>query len=397
MRVAYITNARLPAERANALQTVRMCAALAEAGVRLTLYYPARNNSSQFKDVDARDYYGVPHSFNLERVWCVDWFHFSGGSAFLERPIFLWQTFTFAWALVGRLRQSPADVYYSRDLFVVTLLVLLMPGLRDRMFFEMHTFPGSGLGRWLHKAVLSRIGGTVAITTILQERLAALGIAAQRIRVAPDGVDLRHYAGLTKAEARARLNLNSSQKLIVYTGHLYAWKGVDGLAEAIALLGPTVQGLLVGGTPADLERLQVLAAVHQWTNLQFVGPVPPSMVPIYQVAADVLALPNSARSEISRSYTSPLKLFEYMAADQPIVASDLQSLREVLRDGENALLVRPDDPAAMAGAIKRLLTDRVLSQRLADIAKQDVMAYTWTARAKTMLGFMNEMLAKEAS
>ena len=59
--------------------------------------------------------------------------------------------------------------------------------------------------------------------------------------------------------------------------------------------------------------------------------------------ADVLALPNPS-SAISREFTSPLKLFEYMASGRPIVASDLPSLREVLADGRNALLVEPATP-----------------------------------------------------
>ena len=66
-----------------------------------------------------------------------------------------------------------------------------------------------------------------------------------------------------------------------------------------------------------------------------------------------------------RDITSPLKLFEYMAAGRPIVASDLPSIREVLRDGVNALLVPPGDPVAMAAAIARLLGDRALAARLA--------------------------------
>lgn len=396
MRVAYITNARLPAERANALQTIHMAAALAEAGTELTLYYPARQNLPQFEGVDARDYYGVPHTFQLESVWCVDWFHLSGGSALVERPIFFWQTFTFAWALAGRLRVRPADIYYSRDLFVLTLLVLLLPHLRQQMFFELHTFPGSGPGRWLYGVILRRIGGTITLTSILKERVMALGIAAQMILVAADGVDLRPYEGLTKTQARAQLKLEPAQRLVVYTGHLYAWKGVDVLAEALGSLGAAVQGLFVGGTPNELQRLRALLAANGWTNQTLVGPVPPQQVPLYQAAADVLALPNSGKAEISRSYTSPLKLFEYLAAGQPIVASDLPSLREVLQDGETALLVPPDDPQALAQAIGRLLADPALTQRLVAHARAAVQAYTWTARASQVLSFVRSKIMKKA-
>jgi glycosyltransferase involved in cell wall biosynthesis len=98
---------------------------------------------------------------------------------------------------------------------------------------------------------------------------------------------------------------------------------------------------------------------------------------------DVLVLPNTA-THISARYTSPLKLFEYMAAGRPIVASDLPALREVLTDGENALLVEPGNAAQLADAIGRLLHDPELAQRLAAAAWRDVQAYSWDRRAERL-------------
>jgi glycosyltransferase involved in cell wall biosynthesis len=393
MRLAYITNARLPAERANALQTVHMCAALAGTGAEVTLYYPARRNLPQFAGRDPRDYYGVPHSFDLAPVWCLDWFHLGGRRAWLERPIFLWQTLTFALALAARLWRAPAGLIYSRDIFVLALVLLALPGARRRMFFEAHTFPGSAPGRWLHRILLGRIGGTVAITAGLRDRLAGLGLPVSRLCVAPDGVDLGRYPGLSRAEARARLGLDPAGALVVYTGHLYEWKGAQVMAEAAARLGPSVRGLLVGGLPADVARLRAAAASRGWTNLDLLGQLPPEQAPLYQAAADVLVLPNSARSEISRTYTSPLKLFEYMAAGRPIVASDLPALREVLNPG-NALLVPPDNAEAISEACRHLLSDPALAERLAGQARRDVAQYTWDARAEHVLSFVTGVLTR---
>ncbi len=100
--------------------------------------------------------------------------------------------------------------------------------------------------------------------------------------------------------------------------------------------------------------------------LSGIAPAPlPAQVPLYLASADVLALPNSGREAISRRHTSPLKMFEYMAAARPIVASDLPSLRETLTDGENALLVPPEDPEVVEAAIRRTLADDALVNRAA--------------------------------
>jgi len=105
----------------------------------------------------------------------------------------------------------------------------------------------------------------------------------------------------------------------------------------------------------------------------------------------VALLPNQARVIVSGGtvdigrWTSPLKLFEYMAAGRPIVASRLPVLEEVLADGLNALLVDPSAPDDWAVQIRRLIDDPMLAQQLAMTAHRDfVQKYSWTARAMRM-------------
>jgi glycosyltransferase involved in cell wall biosynthesis len=96
-----------------------------------------------------------------------------------------------------------------------------------------------------------------------------------------------------------------------------------------------------------------------------------------------VTLPNP-RSAISSAFTSPLKLFEYMASGRPIVASDLPSLREVLRHEENALLAEPGNPQALVAGIQRIKDDAALGQRLAAQARADVAQFTWARRAERL-------------
>jgi glycosyltransferase involved in cell wall biosynthesis len=169
---------------------------------------------------------------------------------------------------------------------------------------------------------------------------------------------------------------------------------VDVLLEAIARL-PRARGLIVGGHSAepDLARTKSVAERLGITGrVTFTGLVEPAHVAQLLTQADVLVLPNPA-SAISTWYTSPLKLFEYMAAGRPIVSSDLPSVREILRDGVNALLVPPGDPVALASAIDRLLTNPELAARLAHAALDDVPKYSWERRAELLEALFTETIA----
>ena len=172
---------------------------------------------------------------------------------------------------------------------------------------------------------------------------------------------------------------------IGYAGHLYPWKGVDLVIEAVAAL-PDTRGLIIGGHEKEPDLARVKAFAEQLncaSRVTFTGLIPPAEVAARLREADVLTLPNPS-SAISSEFTSPLKLFEYMASGRPIVASDLPSLREVLKDRENALLVEPGNPQALTAAIERIKNDAALGRRLAAQAMRDVRQFTWARRAERL-------------
>jgi glycosyltransferase involved in cell wall biosynthesis len=229
----------------------------------------------------------------------------------------------------------------------------------------------------------------IAISAGLRDDLLALGVPPERLLVAPDAVDPARFSALpARQAARAALGLPPHGPIVTYTGHLYPWKGAHTLARAARHLPPDALVCIVGGTPADGAAFRAFLERKGLSGVHLAGYVPPAEVPRWLAAADVLVLPNSGTEAISARYTSPLKLFEYMAAGRPIVASDLPSLREVLADGQNAVLVPPDDAPALAGAIRSLLADPARAARLAAQGRADVAGRTWDARARAIAGFV---------
>jgi glycosyltransferase involved in cell wall biosynthesis len=207
-----------------------------------------------------------------------------------------------------------------------------------------------------------------------------------RVAVVPDGTRLVP-PGTRPARPLAPFT-------VAYAGHLYAWKGVDVLLEAIARV-PDVRCLIIGGQEKepDLDRLRTLATrLGIEGRVAFRGHVPPWAVPDALAQADILALPNPA-SAISTHSTSPLKLFEYMAAGKAIVASNLPAVREVLTDEVTALLVTPGDREALAAGVRRLMGDAGLRGRLADAALEAVAEYSWDRRAERLEALFTEVLA----
>ena len=396
MRITYFADVRFPLERANGIQTMETCHAMAVRGHDIDLIVRPDTESP------ARDpfaYYGLPPNPKLR----ID-------RAPVEGPALARRLGYMAFALGRALGTSRADVLLTRDLGVASLLLAVPRALRPPVVYESHGYapdvaaalpdlvatatpPSARKLRRLAKRearVWRGADGYVTITAALRAELEARHGARARLAVIPDGVRIDAARGLREALEGQRI----AEPVVAYAGHLYPWKGVDVLLEALAHVSKA-RGLIVGGhaKEPDLARLKALAAgLGIGDRVTFAGMVEPAHVARFLSQADVLALPNPA-SAISTRFTSPLKLFEYMAAGRPIVASDLPSIREVLHHEVDALLVAPGDPAAMAAAIERLITDPALSARLAAAALAAVPAYSWDRRAERLEALLNDMVS----
>ena len=227
-----------------------------------------------------------------------------------------------------------------------------------------------------------QLDGFVAITHGVEESLREIFQIQVPIEVIPDGVNLPFF---TRERPRPKNNK------IIYVGQLYPWKGVGTLIESIRYLSEG-ELHLVGGADEQVQKLkESLLPKGIQGRVFFYGQLPPNLVRAHLMEAAVAVMPLTQQNMISARFTSPLKLFEYMAARVPIVASDLPSVREILTNGVNALLVSPDDPQALAKGIKQILKDDEMAERLSQKASQDVSLYSWDKRGERIIRFLRSL------
>ena len=391
MKILYVTEARLPTEKAHGIQISKTCEALARAGADVTLIHPWRLQVNEdLKDKDAWTAYGIERNFRIVTLPCIDllWLeHVLHTSLLFAYPIM-----TISFGIIATLYAllSGISSIYSRHFLTVALLTPLRLLSKKRLFYEAHDFPTAGLMKRFKGAILSRIQGTVVITERLSELYRELGVEKEGLLVASDAVDIERFSGADPVGIRKDLQLPEDTRIVCYTGNLYRWKGVHTLALSEMHLPPDCHIIIVGGSAADhnITEFKEFIESEGIENVTVTGFIPHDRIPGYLADTDVLVLPNSAQETMSREYTSPLKLFEYMASGKPIVASDLPSLREVLNE-DNALLVEPDDPRILARGIMQLLEDEELANALADQAFINVQEHSWENRAKKILAFID--------
>jgi glycosyltransferase involved in cell wall biosynthesis len=150
-----------------------------------------------------------------------------------------------------------------------------------------------------------------------------------------------------------------------------------------------------GGEPETVKEWRDKIAIEGPGNLTLLGFVPNERLPIIQAACDILLLPHerhvsaSSGGDIAR-FTSPMKLFEYLATGRAILSSDLPVLREVL-DEQVAVLVPPEDFLAWSRSLQELSVDHSRRKILGDAARALAQQYSWKARAeRTLVGIEND-------
>lgn len=363
---------------------MKMCQALGTAGHDTTLYatYPKKIEPDQPQDPFI--YYGVERTFSINYTTLST---HPGGSYY----------YAFVSAYKA-LRSKPTLVYGRNPLGCLfsalrgypTALELHMPNEQGRPLVAF------ALGLLFR---LPAFKALIVITDTLRKHYeSAWPFLKDHIIVAPDGAD-----PIDPNLEPVSLTFKGERPQIAYVGHLYHGKGAELVAE-VAELVPEFDFHIVGGTECDLERWR--RDKNLPSNLKLHGYIPHKDVPTYLLAFDTLLLPNQPCVHIGGGstdigeWTSPLKLFEYMASGRPIICSDVPVLQDIAHHNVNMLVCRHDRAEDWAEALRYLADHPEVGSRLAAEAQSELInVYSWQARARTLImkiahNFQSSPLAK---
>lgn len=271
----------------------------------------------------------------------------------------------------------------SRKLGIPFVLEVNADLLEQRKFKGI---PEKGLRRlfaiWATRMCFNSAAQIICISPRLKEHLnTKWNIDESKLSVLPIAADVEAFKPNDNSETvRKSLGL-TTEPVVMWVGGFYPWHDLDLLIKSFTqVLQRHTDAKLVlvgdGQTRPSVEQMVEKCGIQQ--SVIMIGAIAHADIPETLSIADIAVVPSAPVPASQGGTGTPLKLFEYMAAGKPIVATALNHAAEVIRDGHNGLLVEAGDVNRFAEAILTLLNDPVERGRLGQNArKQAVELYSW--------------------
>jgi glycosyltransferase involved in cell wall biosynthesis len=388
MHICYITQAGFDdpgAENTHATEVIRH---LVKAGVRVTVLHPSRHASVRSLGADERKPSVV--RFGLRRIWFQMWLFFV-----------LWR------------RPGDVDAIYVRQAALMLIPALLRRRLGVPIVAEFNTCFGTRenargipvllrLLRIIERRGLKEYDRIIVISSQLKTIITdEYGTPPGRIEVVHNGTNLDLMRPLPKIECRRALQLPEHAFVVAFVGHLYPWQGVSQLIDAVAELDRAASGdvhLVIAGTSRDLVRYEAQASVLGLERrVHFLGAVDYERVPAIISAADVAAAPGDPTESTNYRIRSPLKVYEYLACGRPVIAGELESLRELFSGDPVGFLIGPGNTTHLVTAINTLRLDPGLAERMGSNARRIAdRSLSWSAVAERLIAILRSAASDSA-
>ncbi len=250
---------------------------------------------------------------------------------------------------------------------------------------------------WLAKSIENRIfsstRGIILTTRELEEYVLGNGGNKERVWVNPDGVDVdKFHPGISGEKIREKYNLQD-RIVVGFVGTIGHWHRVDlllSVAREVVRKEPRVHFLIVGGA-ASLASLKEYAVKKKLNGVvTFTGNVPYQEVPYYIAAMDITVLPGTD------IYSSPIKIFEYMAMGKPVIAPRIGQLEEIISDGREGFLIEQGNKNQLQECIIKLAGSKILGKEMGQRGRSKVeKEYTWRKNGEKICSIYEKLLTEE--
>jgi glycosyltransferase involved in cell wall biosynthesis len=376
VKLLYLHNTALDSKKANVIQVINMCQAFAQLGLDVTLALPKPKEQNTPTSDSYTTQLGQKPEFKVLEFT---------KHTFLNRFQILGNYFSAR----SILKSVNADLLFVRD----PLLFYL--GLQNDFptIFEAHNITlhdNKYFSRFWERLLFSQISNLnfikfITISQALANKWKEKGITEERLLILHGGFDPKIFGNLkTFEEARREIGIPISKKVITYAGSLYQDRGI----ERILLLAKEFKDvifLVVGGRDNERNSYVLSSKKQGLTNIHWIGHVPHAEVANYLQAADVLLMLWTWEVK-TIEFCSPMKMFEYMASEKPIVGEAYPTIKEVLVDEETAYLAQPGSLESLKEKLEQALNSDQKSKEIAIKSRKTALEkFTWHQRAKKIL------------
>ena len=414
IKIAYLCRLPLPDETAAPIQMVNTCAALARRGVtvellspwlndppdRVAAYYGVeipeglslismRTNPETLGKIDPRLLSAAYNAAVMARLFTSrDWRNFRGKKVLFLRTL----REKIYWSFIKRrtrLLNGWTVLYEAHSLDPFTLSIDEAEGKR-------------GIRRlaWPYRLAMLKRNEVRRLSSF--DKVVALTQAmADDMYKATDGgvrAEVVHDATLLKPKnAIAASSLEKKEQIVIgYLGQIDQYRGVDVLMESLRYLDDRFVLRIVGdcGITSDRDAQKRPWLVELLDNpligakTEFRPRVPYGQIVCEMENCDIMILAAGSSTKATR-HASPLKLFDYLTLGKPIVVAGVDGHREVVTEGENAVLFSRDDPEHLAKRIMEVVENPELARKISEGALQTASLYTYDKRAERLVSIIS--------
>lgn len=368
-KIYYVANARIPSHKAYGIQLAKMCEAFVEQGIEFELLIPRTLHAH----TPLKEFYGLRVDVPTRTFAGLDWYDRGRVGFAFSSMVFMASV---CWYLLW---QRGFALIYTIDMDSYSFAPLALLGAPIAV--EMHSPKSANI---LTRLFFKKARYIITTNPLIRDALAnTFNLAPERFIVEPNGVDPHAFEVPQREDAREELGLPRDTKIVLYVGRFYDWKGMGVLQKAaLDLEKEKILVYLVGGTKEEFERRTSGPSMP----LCFGGSVDHKDIALWCAAADVLLILGTRTNEFSYRYTAPMKLFEYLASGQPVIAADTPALRSLVSEHEAAFYT-PDDPADLAQKIRTTFAHPEKSTQSSMHGLREAHEHLWSRRAERILAF----------